>query len=78
MSEHVPIGDIEKPDDQKKTSLSATSDDEPMEIEPTKQTEIYSDMRRTRTGIQNSELVWGDRTWGMKHHPRGKPQDLGH
>ena len=77
MSEHVPIGDIEKPDNQKKNSLSATSEDEPMEIEPTKQTEIYSDMRRTRTGIQNSPLVWGDRSFGMKRHPNAKPADTG-
>jgi len=78
MSEHVPIADIRKPDDRKKTSLSKQSVDEPIEAEPTKLVEIYSDMGRTRTGIQNSEYVWGDRTFGLKHHPNGKPQDTGH
>jgi hypothetical protein len=76
-TEHVELGKIKKPVENKVSPLSETSLDEPIELEPNKLVEIYSDMGRTRTGIQNSEYVWSDRTFGMKHHPNGKPLDTG-
>jgi hypothetical protein len=76
-TEQVKIGRIKKPAKDKVSALSETSLDEPIELESNKLVEIYSDMGRTRTGIQNSEYVWSDRTFGMKHHPNGKPLDTG-
>jgi hypothetical protein len=76
-TEHVPLGKIEKPCDDKNSALSKTSLDEPIELESNKQIEIYSDMRRTRTGIQNGVGVYSDRSFGMTRHVNAKPEDTG-
>ena len=78
-SEMVPIADIKNPEKDKTTALSSTSNDQPIVLEPNKQIEIYSDMGRTRTGIQDSHERWGDRLFGAGDvaHPCAKPQDRG-
>jgi hypothetical protein len=76
-SEFVPIADIKKPEKSKVSPLSKTNVDQPLEHGANAQIEIYSNMGRTRTGIHASKYVWGDRTFGLKHHPNGKPQDTG-
>jgi hypothetical protein len=62
---------IKKPKHQKTTPLSATIADVPLKMH---QEEIPSDMGRTRTGIQHSAEVWGDRAFGSdRKHPKAKP-----
>lgn len=57
-TEHVKIAEIEKPDNKKAVSISETDVDQPIEHGDNAQIEIYSDMGRTRTGIQNSKSLF--------------------
>ena len=77
-SELIPPGDVKKPEESKVSALTETSEDEPIELEPDKQIEIYSDMGRTRTGIPRQQ-IWGDRTFSPEDvaHANAKPQDRG-
>ena len=78
-SELVKIGHIKKPVEGKhETSLSRTELDEPLKHGANAQIEAYSDMRRTRIGVQEGAGVYSDRTFGMEQHPNGKPLDTGH
>lgn len=62
---------IKKPKSQKTTPLRATSASVPL---PMHREEIPSDMGRTRTGIQHSAEVWGDRAFGSdRKHKNAKP-----
>lgn len=76
-SEFVKLGRIKKPKENKVSALSMTSVDEPIELKPNAQIEIYSSMDRYRTGIQEGSGVYSDRTFGCPKHPNGKPLDTG-
>jgi hypothetical protein len=76
-TEHVKIAKIKKPCENKNSPLSETNIDHPLPHGENAQIEIYSDMRRTRTGIQNCEHVYSDRSFGMERHVNAKPKDTG-
>lgn len=76
-TERVKLGHIKKPIKDKVSALSMTSVDEPIELKPNSQIEIYSSMARYRTGIQEGSGVYSDRTFGCPQHPNGKPLDTG-
>lgn len=76
-TEHVKLGHIRKPKENKVSSLSKTEDDEPIKHGETAQVEAYSSMDRYRTGIQEGSGVYSDRTFGCPQHPNGKPLDTG-
>jgi hypothetical protein len=71
MSDLSRMAKIKKPS-SKKAPLSATSVDTPLE---SGRVDIPSGMERTRTGIQHSPEVWGNRVFGSgdRKHPHAKP-----
>jgi hypothetical protein len=72
MSMHVPIAKNRKPARSKTSALTENSKDVPVEIG---KAAIPSNMGRTRSGIHNSPLVWGNRVYDSKDrkHPNAKP-----
>jgi hypothetical protein len=74
MTQVVRSARIIKPRGGKVEPLSKQEKDVPLEIG---RAEIPSNMGRTRTGIQRSPEVWGNRLFGEgdRFHPNSKPHD---
>ena len=71
-TEHVKLARIKKPKHGKSSPISDTSTNVPVSVE---RVDVPSTMGRTRTGIQNSPEVWGNRVFGSgdRKHRHAKP-----
>lgn len=72
MSELSRMAKIKKPKGSKTVSFSEQSKDVPVDVG---RVDVPSHMGRTRTGIQHSPEVWGNRVFskGDRKHPNAKP-----
>lgn len=72
MTETSRMAKIKKPKGEKANPLSESSTHVPVEVG---RVDVPSGMHRTRTGIQRSPEVWGNRVFGKgdRKHPNAKP-----
>jgi hypothetical protein len=72
MSETSRMAKIKKPKGGKAVPISEQSANVPVDVG---RVDVPSHMGRTRTGMQHSNLVWGNRVFssGDRKHPHAKP-----